>query len=282
MSRTYREDGGGIAALRAIPAFQKSNESSRIQNTQSTDRLQRLGSSQKQSVRPTAKNNELVDPAARLPFPSAQQVAQNELLSTTVFPDVQDETAQDESGDPEELQKNDPLGTQIWKLYSRTKTRLPNQERMENLTWRMMAMNLKKREREQALCVWRRLVENVTNLCIELLKLREERLLRNRPGQVVLLCNYEVLLIEVSARLEMILWISMITLFPVLWLHQQQPSLRLLWIMSARRHNILQLYPSQDGADKQWHQQHLCQNICMSKRTLANSTTYNEEFARRA
>ena len=153
MSRTYREDGGGIAALRAIPAFQKSNESSRIQNTQSTDRLHRLGSSQKQSVRPTAKKIELVDPAARLPFPSAQQVAQNELLSTTVFPDVQDETAQDESGNPEELQKNDPLGTQIWKLYSRTKTRLPNQERMENLTWRMMAMNLKKREREQALCV---------------------------------------------------------------------------------------------------------------------------------
>lgn len=47
---------------------------------------------------------------------------------------------------PEEMQKKDPLGTQIWKLYSRTKSQLPNQERMENLTWRMMAMHLKRRE----------------------------------------------------------------------------------------------------------------------------------------
>ena len=52
-------------------------------------------------------------------------------------------------GDPDELQKKDPLGTQIWKLYTRQKAQLPNQERMENLTWRMMAVNLR-REREQA------------------------------------------------------------------------------------------------------------------------------------
>ncbi|KAL7773725.1 hypothetical protein CFE70_003692 [Pyrenophora teres f. teres 0-1] len=42
------------------------------------------------------------------------------------------------------MQKNDPLGTQIWKLYSRAKTQLPNAERMENLTWRMMAMNMRR------------------------------------------------------------------------------------------------------------------------------------------
>ncbi|KAI1941106.1 Sodium- and chloride-dependent GABA transporter 1 [Ophidiomyces ophidiicola] len=47
------------------------------------------------------------------------------------------------------MQKQDPLATQIWKLYSRTKSQLPNQERMENLTWRMMAVSLR-REREQA------------------------------------------------------------------------------------------------------------------------------------
>jgi GATA-binding protein len=47
---------------------------------------------------------------------------------------------------PEEMRRKDPLGTEIWKLYSKTKTRLPNQERLENLTWRMMAMNLKRRE----------------------------------------------------------------------------------------------------------------------------------------
>jgi GATA-binding protein len=47
---------------------------------------------------------------------------------------------------PEQMQKNDPLGTQIWKLYSRAKTQLPNAERMENLTWRMMAMNMRRAE----------------------------------------------------------------------------------------------------------------------------------------
>ena len=47
------------------------------------------------------------------------------------------------------MQKKDPLATQIWKLYSKTKTQLPNQERMENLTWRMMGMNLRRKEREQ-------------------------------------------------------------------------------------------------------------------------------------
>ncbi|KAK6526653.1 hypothetical protein TWF281_009858 [Arthrobotrys megalospora] len=45
------------------------------------------------------------------------------------------------------MQKQDPLATQIWKLYSRTRTSLPNQERMENLTWRMMSMTLRRDQR---------------------------------------------------------------------------------------------------------------------------------------
>ncbi|KAF3905166.1 hypothetical protein AA313_de0202549 [Arthrobotrys entomopaga] len=49
------------------------------------------------------------------------------------------------------MQKQDPLATQIWKLYSRTKVGLPNQERMENLTWRMMSMTLKKERRRSGL-----------------------------------------------------------------------------------------------------------------------------------
>ncbi|KAK9485726.1 hypothetical protein V1527DRAFT_496498 [Lipomyces starkeyi] len=52
----------------------------------------------------------------------------------------------------EELCKDDPLATKIWRLYSKAKSSLPNQERMENLTWRMMAMSLRKRERQQ-LCI---------------------------------------------------------------------------------------------------------------------------------
>ena len=54
---------------------------------------------------------------------------------------------------PEEMQKNDPLGTQIWKLYHKTKGQLPNSERLENLSWRMMSMNLKRKELERQGCV---------------------------------------------------------------------------------------------------------------------------------
>lgn len=49
---------------------------------------------------------------------------------------------------PEDMQRKDPLGTQIWKLYSKTKNQLPNAERMENLTWRMMSMNLRRQHQK--------------------------------------------------------------------------------------------------------------------------------------
>ena len=93
------------------------------------------------------------DTSGTLDLPNPNDVARNELLRDSVFPEWGGDSG---GGDmdlesPEELQKKDPLGTQIWKLYSRTKTRLPNQERMENLTWRMMAMNLRRREQMQAL-----------------------------------------------------------------------------------------------------------------------------------
>ncbi|KAK0257709.1 hypothetical protein B0A54_15365 [Friedmanniomyces endolithicus] len=50
---------------------------------------------------------------------------------------------------PAELQKQDPLGTQMWKLYHKTKGQLPNSERLENLTWRMMSMNMRRKETER-------------------------------------------------------------------------------------------------------------------------------------
>ncbi|KAI9787874.1 MAG: hypothetical protein M1816_007360 [Peltula sp. TS41687] len=47
------------------------------------------------------------------------------------------------------MQKKDPLAMQIWRLYHKTKAELPNQSRMENLSWRLMAMNLKRKGMEQ-------------------------------------------------------------------------------------------------------------------------------------
>ncbi|KAL8741349.1 MAG: hypothetical protein Q9190_006033 [Brigantiaea leucoxantha] len=66
-----------------------------------------------------------------------------EVLREAIFPDRQNDVT---DADLAEMRENDPLGHQIWKLYSKTKSQLPNQERMENLTWRMMAMNLKRKE----------------------------------------------------------------------------------------------------------------------------------------
>lgn len=41
--------------------------------------------------------------------------------------------------------KKDPLSSQIWRLYTKAKDNLPNGSRLENMTWRMMAMTLNKR-----------------------------------------------------------------------------------------------------------------------------------------
>jgi GATA-binding protein len=71
------------------------------------------------------------------------------VLRDSFFPNWKDDAGDIELDDPEEMQKKDPLATQVWKLYSRAKTQLPNAERMENLTWRMMSINMKKQELER-------------------------------------------------------------------------------------------------------------------------------------
>ncbi|KAI9647755.1 Sodium- and chloride-dependent GABA transporter 1 [Ciborinia camelliae] len=85
---------------------------------------------------------------AKLDHP-ASNCARDDLLGESFFPTWKDGSAGEELDNTEEMQKKDPLATQIWKLYSKTKKTLPNQERLENLTWRMMAMNLRKRKEEE-------------------------------------------------------------------------------------------------------------------------------------
>ena len=53
--------------------------------------------------------------------------------------------------DAAKMANEDPLATQVWKWFARTKAGLPHAQRMENLTWRMMALALKRRkEKERA------------------------------------------------------------------------------------------------------------------------------------
>lgn len=54
-------------------------------------------------------------------------------------------------GDPDEMAKKDPLATQVWKMYAKQRSTLPNGARMENLTWRMMAMTLRKKKEQERL-----------------------------------------------------------------------------------------------------------------------------------
>ena len=76
---------------------------------------------------------------------------QQPVLQDAIFPTWKDDTGDDAKlAEPTEMARQDPLGIQMWKLYSRTKAQLPNQERMDNLTWRMMGVNLKRKEQEQA------------------------------------------------------------------------------------------------------------------------------------
>lgn len=104
-------------------------------------------------ARDTPKNTIADIRGVKLDLSAQEAIARNGLLRESVFSDWEDDAARNGIESTDEMQKKDPLATQIWKLYSKTKTRLPNQERMENLTWRMMAMSLKRREQMQAMLV---------------------------------------------------------------------------------------------------------------------------------
>ncbi|KAI9277631.1 hypothetical protein BY458DRAFT_504654 [Sporodiniella umbellata] len=84
------------------------------------------------------------------------------ILSDNLFPPRKpktamiEDTSEDESegseGDDQDKKnkKEDPLATQVWRLYTKAKDTLPNGSRLENLTWRMMAMTLNKKKKDEA------------------------------------------------------------------------------------------------------------------------------------
>lgn len=85
----------------------------------------------------------------KLDFSQREGAVRSGVLRDTYFPALKDDAGGAELETPEDMQRKDPLATQVWKLYSKAKSQLPNAERMENLTWRMMAMNLKRMELER-------------------------------------------------------------------------------------------------------------------------------------
>jgi GATA-binding protein len=83
---------------------------------------------------------------SKLDFSPSEAAARKGVLEDSFFPTWKNDAGGANLDSPEEMQKKDPLAIQIWKLYSKAKTQLPNAERMKNLTWRMMAMSKKRAE----------------------------------------------------------------------------------------------------------------------------------------
>lgn len=99
------------------------------------------------ALSPSSSADQAAERNANLDFSQAQSFARKELLGGS-FGDLSGVPREPEES-PEDMQKKDPLATQVWRLYSKQKNVLPNAERMENLTWRMMSMTLRK-EQQQA------------------------------------------------------------------------------------------------------------------------------------
>ncbi|POR38421.1 Uncharacterized protein TPAR_01380 [Tolypocladium paradoxum] len=80
----------------------------------------------------------------------AYAAANDGLLGPALFPSLQS-AGPDAAQSLDQMQDDDPLATQVWKFFKATKQQLPNQQRMENLTWRMMALNLRRQKHEEEL-----------------------------------------------------------------------------------------------------------------------------------
>ncbi|KAG6010123.1 hypothetical protein E4U21_000157 [Claviceps maximensis] len=73
-------------------------------------------------------------------------INKDNLLSNALFPSLENAAADESVKSIDQLRHDDPLAAQVWKFFSKTKQQLPNQERLENLTWRMMALNMRKQK----------------------------------------------------------------------------------------------------------------------------------------
>lgn len=91
--------------------------------------------------------NDLLD--ISLDHSSTYAAAQDSLMQSEPFPSLKHDLAS-EFHNFDQLPQEDPLAIRVWKFYAQTKLLLPDQRRMENLTWRMMHGKLMKHRNEEA------------------------------------------------------------------------------------------------------------------------------------
>ncbi|CAO3702275.1 unnamed protein product [Rhizopus stolonifer] len=84
-----------------------------------------------------------------LPLEKSCKDIMNQVLSGSLFPQNESNVMSNEEDKNESKDKEDPLSTQVWRMYTKAKDSLPNGSRMENLTWRMMAMTLTKEKKKE-------------------------------------------------------------------------------------------------------------------------------------
>ncbi|KAJ9474834.1 Transcriptional regulatory protein GAT1 [Pseudozyma hubeiensis] len=121
--------------------FPAPNASTQGASTQTSGGISRQSTAGTRSRQSTGFTDELSSMAAAIPG--------NLNLSRRGSAGAED-AEEDESLDPDEMSKKDPLATQVWKMYAKQRSQLPNGARMENITWRMMAMTLRKKKEQEA------------------------------------------------------------------------------------------------------------------------------------
>lgn len=87
----------------------------------------------------SSRSPSILDPTASS-FPSPVASGSPDLKSTGLSGD---------DTDPETLAREDPYMTQVWKMYAKAKAGLPHAHRMENLSWRMGGLVLKKKKGDE-------------------------------------------------------------------------------------------------------------------------------------
>ncbi|KAK1758569.1 nitrogen catabolic enzyme regulatory protein [Echria macrotheca] len=91
---------------------------------------------------------DLSSPAGSLAT-AAYGSARDALLRSSAFLPFQQSTQHPVLG-PEDMQRQDPIAIQVWRFFADTKKSLPEQNRMENLTWRMMHLQLRRQRKAES------------------------------------------------------------------------------------------------------------------------------------
>lgn len=93
----------------------------------------------------------------KLDFTRPTSTAQGEMLRASTLPQWESGGSGGGGAGPgpdgrtiDDLHRADPLATEIWRFFTQTKQLLPHKERMENMMWRMMHLNLRKRRKADA------------------------------------------------------------------------------------------------------------------------------------